>query len=81
MGDDDLYPTKTRLALLGDVGRAKVYYAENGQIMRNTGDRFPVRATAAVKEMESAGWVLFGRNQTYELTELGRRILRTRAVA
>lgn len=74
---NDLYPTKTRLALLRDVSRAAVYIAESGHIMRQAGfgDRFPTRATAAVKEMERAGWVRLGRNDTYELTNIGRELL------
>jgi hypothetical protein len=71
----DLYPTKTRLALLRDVGAARVYYAESGQIMRNTDGRFPLRATVAVKELERAGWVHLGKNGTYELTTEGGEVL------
>lgn len=81
----DLYPTKTRLALLRDVadgvvwGRRSAGRDANWNAWRGvTG-----RVTASIREMERVGWVKLGRPESpsfyasrpYELTDAGRAVL------
>lgn len=71
----DLYPTKTRLALLRDVA--------DGRVKRRFGvdiDTWTDRTvTFRMEELERAGWVelgeFVGRSQQWQITPAGRAVL------
>lgn len=89
----DLYPTKSRLALLEAIAQGHVYDLHDDErdtitTFDTTGaeDGIPARrVTARVDEMVRAGWVCIGRDDvTWELTDAGRAVLdndRDQAVA
>jgi hypothetical protein len=71
-----LYPTKTRLTLLGAIDRGKVKLSHSGVILRYTNGHANRRADASTRELEQAGWVRLGPDGgTYELTGDGRAVL------
>ena len=81
----DLYPTKTRLVLLQDVGAGRVMsdvLAESDVIWlypdAPVSWRDPVKVTARIREMERAGWV---REElgTWVLTDVGWKVLEGRS--
>ena len=82
----DLFPTKTRLALLCDVEAGEVWQKGNGESVVTLIEEFGVsdflyRCTAAIAEQEQAGWVRlvelkYGAKR-WELTDAGRAVLDT----
>lgn len=77
----DLYPTKTRLALLADVAAGRVIDDEDFTPMLHH-DEGTSRVAAAILEMEAAGWVEQVRvDHVWSLTIVGRDVLEGRAGA
>jgi hypothetical protein len=74
----ELYPTKTRLALLRAVLAENVVDGpdEHGQIHAWEIDPpyAPRKVNSRINELKAAGWVAEHRN-TYRLTPAGRRVL------
>jgi hypothetical protein len=74
----DLHPTKTRLALLGEVDAGRVFRDRIGNSYIS-GDR---KVTAAIAEMAAAGWVTIPEDVDlpyWSLTDAGRAILADQA--
>ncbi len=67
----DLYPTKTRVALLEHV--------ETGRVFRDViGDDYisaDRKVNARIVEVERAGWVQLDKTDTWRLTDAGRAVL------
>ena len=84
----DLYPTKARRELLGDVARRYVWASflagDHGEVYTATGDGGRQKVTARIEEMRRTGWVRVGgdnphaRKRPYELTDAGRAVLDAR---
>lgn len=82
---DDLYPTKTRLALLKDIAYGRVLTDISRDDDQDVILLFPnapsewnsrVRVTVRVRELEQAGWAEeFILGPTWSLTEAGRDVL------
>jgi DNA-binding transcriptional regulator PaaX len=73
---DSLYPTKTRLALLQAVADNDVWKIADGDtIDLIEGGHSERRVTAAIAEMERAGWVALHDVGRWELTDAGRAVL------
>lgn len=76
----DLYPTKTRIALLRDVDDGTVVYSANSGVL-NTATLPPTQVLDAVIELRQAGWIAvdFSRgtlgSYPYVLTDTGRAVL------
>lgn len=76
----DLYPTKTRLMLLRDVagihregdGRSYVHWGDDCYCR---GGRITRKVTAAMDEMERAGWIAPESPRGWHLTDAGRAVL------
>ena len=75
----DLYPTKTRLALLADVEQHQVHRHQDGTSTTNAGFS---TVTARITELERAGWVRLPAEdeagevlRLWELTTTGRDTL------
>lgn len=68
-----LYPTKSRVALLIDVGAGLVY--RNGLHDYRTALPRPQRVTARIAELRQAGWVERGPDGVYALTAAGEDIV------
>lgn len=81
--DERLYPTKTRLALLGAVAHRDVIDGSIGSeetegevfLLDPCDETEPTKVTARVVEAERAGWVEEG-HAYYRLTAEGERVLR-----
>ncbi len=71
---NDLYPTKTRHALLRAVEHRRVV-AANGVVLWHTDGGYNQRCDAKTREVEAAGWVRLGTGGVYELTDDGRTVL------
>jgi hypothetical protein len=79
----DLYPTKTRLALLRDVADGEVWQHSNGEsvvsLSGDTGGPSVARCTAAIEEQRDAGWVhlveLKHGAKQWQRTDAGRAVL------
>ena len=77
---NDLYPTKTRLALLQAVADGAVLEGITPDTEGHTwltfddGDK-PVKVNARIDEVEKAGWVYINEPPFWKLTELGREVL------
>lgn len=79
----DLYPTPTRRALLRSVAIGEVWQNSNGESVETVSDVLGVsdpvrRVTAAIAELEGAGWVhlvelKYGARQ-WQLTDVGRDV-------
>jgi len=74
---NDLYPTKSRVALLIDVANGLVV-ADAGSSTAWRKDLLPrvrpIRVTAKVNELVQAGWVVRD-GRAYVLTDAGQQIL------
>lgn len=71
----ELFPTKTRLALLRDVADGKVR-SVGALIWLHLDDGSRAGVSVAVREMKSAGWVKCpGGQDTWEPTDKGRAVL------
>lgn len=68
-----LYPTKTRLALLVDVGAGLV--RRIGHTDYRGGLPSPQRVTARISELRQAGWIEPGPDGIYALTEAGQDVI------
>ncbi len=60
--NNDLFPTKTRLALLADVLAGSVYERSDGTSVNIATDQ-PRTVTAAIDELSRAGWVRVGQSR------------------
>ncbi len=68
-----LYPTKTRRALLWDVGHGYVHDAGDDTLLElEQGTR---KVTAQIRELELAEWVERGDCADWRLTKIGAQIL------
>lgn len=68
-----LYPTKTRRALLWDVGHGFVHDVAGETLLElEQGTR---KVTAQIRELELAGWVERGDCADWRLTAAGVRVL------
>lgn len=72
-----LYPTKTRLTLLADVGAGQVSRTNGGAAWNSATARY---VTASIGELERASWVhavpTDSGHAIYQLTDLGRTVLK-----
>jgi hypothetical protein len=76
MTPEDLYPTKTRLALLRDIADGKVCDGADGAPHLDIGDGETARVADAVWAMERAGWVTQPSDRLlWELTATGHIVL------
>lgn len=71
----DLYPTKTRLALLRDVDAGNVLDGiTDDHVWLVDNPEPPRKVCARMREMEAAGWVEQGE-PFWRLTDAGREVL------
>jgi len=91
---NELFPTKTRLALLRDVGRGTVLRFPNGESRQHFDDGTYTVINALIGELEQAGWVRVGgvetsgpyrsinqRARLWQLTRAGEAVLAAAARA
>lgn len=78
----DLYPTKTRLALLRDIADGKVADDPDGTPMLHLGGGERTKVASATWELESAGWIYQAEGYTgWQIAPLGRDVLKEHADA
>lgn len=68
----DLYPTPTRVDLLDEVAAEHVYRYDGHDYVEADGQRFR-KVTAALAEMERAGWVVVNGGR-WDLTAAGEAV-------
>lgn len=68
-----LYPTPTRLALLGEVRRGQVQIdaTNRASYLADSG----AKVTTRIAELITAGWVRLSKSSTWDLTAPGREVL------
>lgn len=79
----DLYPTRTRLALLQDVDDGQVVFAPGQGGVLNLATTPPTQVVSATAEMRRAGWIDVDLDEgadvlgsyPYAVTDTGRAVL------